>query len=160
MELSDALSYISLAVAVLSALFAGLAVRQTWVYLPRPLWVGPMVHSISATGRTVDGVQVADAVWRVDNRGLAPATDVELQIRIGSDAWVRVDGVPTPVIQPGESVEFAMAIPLANAGPPEAGIPSPLVYDWAPRDVRIRWRQAPNLRRVRSSTRSIREPPT
>lgn len=86
-----------------------------------------MVHSISATGRTVDGVQVADAVWRVDNRGLAPATDVELQIRIGSDAWVRVDGVPTPVIQPGESVEFAMAIPLANAGPPEAGIPSPLV---------------------------------
>lgn len=118
-----------------------------------------MVHSISSTGRTVDGVRVADAVWRVDNRGLAPATDGELQIRIGSDEWVRVDGAPTPVIQPGESVEFAMAIPLANAGAPEAGIPSPLVYDWGPRDVRIRWCQAPNLRRVRSSTRSNAKPP-
>lgn len=146
----DFLDIAVLVATVATAVFTGWAVWQRWRYTARPLWVQPILSDVLHQDSS-DGTSSVLLVWSIENRGDAAAHDVHVDLDWG-DGWYELRGASTAIVSPGDSVTAAREVPSTGRGEyliERGAFERQPVLNWDPTRARIRWRQHPNLKRVK-----------
>lgn len=157
----DVLDIAVLVATVATAIFTGWAVWQRWRYTPRPLWIAvgnPQSDEFTQSGS--DGM--ARLVWRVDNRGDAAAHDVRVFIEGTSGQFIELPFFGEAIVEPGEHVTASADVTIVSGSLEYVSetfqYVDTRVYGAVPPRVELRWRQHPNLRRVKRQRVSLPSP--
>ena len=149
-----------LVATAVTAAFTGWAIWQRWRYTPRPLWVPPRRAEVSPYWQ--GGTQGAQISWKVENRGDAPAFDVVVFVSTDEGKWRELDRSDRAVIETGEAAtawtDVAILSGDSKLNQETLQVEDTREYGPTPARAQLRWRQHPNLGRVKRQSFPLPRP--